>query len=161
FAPLVERWYAIRREMGRKTPLGQWIGRLPKALTGKFAERPDRSRVVMHPESIKVCLRHGPCSNGCTKKCGAYDQLDQYGFIFAIPYSHMAECAYPQWSAYLRAHTRVQWLTQAERYGKDLCFGNTDSLWSQSRLAPEPCGDGLGQWELQGAWTELEIRSPS
>lgn len=161
FGPLVERWYELRRELGRKTPGGQWIGRMAKALTGKFAERPDRMRVQFHPEAIKVCLRKGPCRNGCTKKCGAYEQLDLDGAIYGIPYSKLAPSSYPQWSSYLRAMTRVQWLEQAERFGSDLVMGNTDSLWTIGRQKPEPIGDGLGQWEYQHAWTELDIRSIS
>jgi DNA polymerase type B, organellar and viral len=161
FAPLVERWYAIRREIGRKTPFGQWIGRLPKALTGKFAEKPERSRTVMHPESIKVCLRTKQCRNGCTGRCGAYEQIDLAGDIWAIPYQRLGESAYPQWSAYLRAQTRVQWLEQAELYGSDLCHGNTDSLWTIGRRKPQPLGDGLGEWEYVNAWTDLEVRSPT
>jgi hypothetical protein len=159
FQPLVERWYAIRRAVGRKTPFGQWIGRLAKAITGKLAEKPDRNRVTMHPDEIKICLRKGACARGCTKRCGAYEQLDLLGHIYAIPYQRLGPSSYPQWSAYLRAMTRVQWLEQAERYGEDLCFGNTDSLWTVGRKAPSPLGDDLGQWEYQHAWWDLEVRS--
>ena len=178
FAPLVERWYEIRRSTGRKTPLGQWIGGLAKALTGKLAERPDRDRVVMHPDSIKVCNGRGPqCRRKCSRRCGAYEQLDLKGHIYAVPYHRMSSSAYPQWSAYLRSMTRVQWLSQAELMtasrdvdatgrpvrdgGKALCMGNTDSLWHTSRQTPEPLGDGLGQWEFQHAWTDLEVRAPT
>jgi hypothetical protein len=159
FGGLVRRWYDIRKAAGRKTPLGQWTGRCAKALTGVFAMKPDRQRVTMHPESIKVCLRVGPCRNGCNGRCGAYEQLDLDGQIWGIPYQRLGGSSYPQWSAYLRAATRVQWLEQAERYGEDLCFGNTDSLWTIGRRAPEPLGDGLGEWEFQGAWYGLEVRS--
>lgn len=159
FAALVERWYEIRRNVGRKTPMGQWIGRLAKALTGKFAERPERERVSMHPDEIKICEREGKCKDGCTGSCGAYVQLDLLGYIWGVPYAKMAPSAYPQWSSYLRAMTRIQWLEQAERYGEDLCFGNTDSLWVQSRGLPVPSGNGLGQWEYQHAWTDLDVRS--
>lgn len=161
FAELVKRWYEIRRQVGRKTPQGQWIGRLAKAFTGKLAERPERNRVTMHPASIKVCLRKGRCKHGCTLRCGAYEQIDLYGKIWTIPYQRLGASSYPQWSAYLRAQTRVQWLEQAERYGENLCLGNTDSIWSLGRGSPEPLGDGLGEWEFQGTWTELEIRSPT
>jgi hypothetical protein len=161
FGPLVERWYEIRRAVGRKTPFGQWIGRLAKALTGKFSERPVRERVTMHPEAIKVCTGQGPCRQKCTWRCGAYKQLDLFGHIWGIPYQHLSDCAYPQWSAYLRAQTRVQWLSQAERMGRDLCMGNTDSLWHTSRETPEPLGDGLGQWEFQNSFYDLEVRSPT
>lgn len=159
FEALVRRWYAIRKAAGRKTPLGQWTGRMAKALTGVFAMKPDRERVTMHPETIKVCLRVGSCRNGCTGRCGAYNQLDLDGQIWGIPYQRLSESSYPQWSAYLRAATRVQWLEQAERFGTDLCFGNTDSLWTIGRLKPEPLGDGLGEWEFQGTWNGLEVRS--
>lgn len=159
FAELVERWYQIRHAVGRKTPLGQWVGRLAKALTGKFAERPQRSRVTMHPAEIKFCTHSGPCRDGCTGACGAYEQIDLLGEIWAIPYQKLGPSAYPQWSAYLRAHTRLQWLEQAERFGGDLCFGNTDSLWTIGRKVPRPTGSQLGQWERQGQWRELEVRS--
>lgn len=159
FKPLVERWYEIRRGIGRKTPWGQWIGRLAKTITGKFAEKPDRSRVTMHPEDIKVCNRRGACNEGCTGRCGAYEQLDLFGHIWSIPYRRLGPSSYPQWSAYLRAMTRVQWLEQAERYGEDLVMGNTDSLWTIGRKSPDPLGDDLGQWEYQHAWEDLEIRS--
>ena len=161
FAPLVERWYALRREVGRKTPLGKWIGRLAKALTGKFAERPDRTRAIMNPATIKVCLRRGRCGgpDGCTGRCGAYQPLDTLGRIWLAPYNRLPTSAYPQWSSYLRAQTRVQWLAQAERMGRDLVMGNTDALWHCSRQTPEPLGDGLGEWEYQHAWEPLDVRS--
>jgi len=160
FAALVERWYEIRRAVGRKTPLGQWIGRLAKALTGKFAERPERMRVLLHPDSVKVCLRVGRCRNGCTGRCGAYEQLDLYGQIWGVPYQRLGGSSYPQWSAYLRAATRVQWLAQAEAQGKDLVLGNTDSIWTIGRdVKPDPAGEGLGQWGLEEIWSELDIRS--
>jgi len=159
FAPFVERLYAIRRETGRKTPFGQWIGKLCKAVAGKLAERPERQRVTMHPASIKVCTRKGPCRHECTGRCGAYEQLDLAGEIWAIPYARIGPSAYPQWSSYLRALTRIQWLEQAERFSGDLCLGNTDSLWTIGRGAPDPLGDGLGQWEYQHAWADLDVRS--
>ncbi len=45
--------------------------------------------------------------------------------------------------------------------GRAVCLGNTDSLWHTSRQTPEPLGDGLGQWEYQHAWTDLEVRAPT
>ncbi len=120
FASLVKRWYQIRRLVGRKTPQGQWVGRLAKAFTGKLAERPDRQRASFHVTEVKLCPRRGACTGpkGCTYRCGAYEQLDLFGHIWGIPYQRMSDSAYPQWSAYLRAMTRVQWLSQAERMGE-------------------------------------------
>ena len=159
FAELVQRWYEIRRSAGKKTPLGQWTSRMAKAFTGKLAEKPERERVLMHPESIKVCLRTGPCRQRCSGRCGSYNPLDLYGKIWGAPYSRLGGSSYPQWSAYLRACTRVQWLEQAERYGEDLVMGNTDSLWTLGRAQPAPLGDGLGEWEYQDTWSDLDIRS--
>lgn len=174
FQPLVERWYRIRHAAGRKTPLGKWVGAMAKALTGKFAEQPERQRVVMHiaPDKIRhYCSMKGPCRNKCTGRCGRFVPLDLFGYIWGIPYSKMSPSAYPEWSSYLRAMTRIQWLSQAELMtadpsghpdgGKAVCMGNTDSLWGTSRQKPAPLGDGLGEWEYQHAWTDLEIRSPS
>lgn len=120
FQELVHRWYQIRRTVGRDTPQGDWMSRLAKALTGTFAEGPDRQQVLMHLDGVKVCARRGPCAgpDGCTKKCGGYEPLDLYGHVWGRPYQRMAESAYPQWSAYLRAMTRIQWLAQAERMGE-------------------------------------------
>ena len=159
FEAVVRRWYDVRKAVGRKTPLGQWIGRMAKALTGKLAEKPNRSRVTMHPTEIKVCTRSGPCADGCTGACGAYEQLDLFGEIWAIPYKRLGPSAYPQWSAYLRAMTRIQWHEQAERFGEALAFGNTDSLWVTGRKVPQPTGSQLGQWERQHAFCDLEVRS--
>jgi hypothetical protein len=159
FAELVKRWYEIRRSVGKKTPLGQWVSRLAKALTGKFAEKPERQRVLMHPSEIKVCMRIGKCREGCTGRCGAYEQLDLKGQIWGVPYQRLGGSSYPQWSSYLRASARVAWLEQAERQGTDLIFGNTDSIWTMGRNVPAPAGDGLGEWEFQESWSELDLRS--
>jgi hypothetical protein len=109
-------------------------------------------------------MRVEQCRDKCTKRCGAYEQLDLWGHVWGIPYHRLSASAYPQWSAYLRAMTRVQWLSQAERMGdggREVCLGNTDSLWHTSRQTPEPLGDDLGHWEYQHAWTDLEVRAPT
>lgn len=174
FAPLVENWYRIRHSVGRKTPLGKWVGLMSKAFTGKLAEKPDRQNVVMHVDPSKIkydCSRKGACRDKCSGRCGRFVPLDLFGYIWGIPYSRMSVSAYPQWSSYLRALTRIQWLSQAELMtadpsgapdgGKAVCMGNTDSLWHTTRQRPQPLGDGLGEWEYQHAWTDLEIRSIS
>jgi hypothetical protein len=161
FGELMARWYAIRRKVGKDTPLGAWQSRLAKALTGKFAELPHRERITVHPKTIKICPRTGRCRNGCSKRCGAMDQLDLFGMVWAAPYFKLAPSGHSHWSAYLRAHTRIQWLEAAERYRPgELCYGDTDSLWSTGNTTPQPISDMLGAWEMKHAWTELEIRAP-
>lgn len=161
FADLMRRWYEIRRKVGKQTPLGAWQSRLAKALTGKFAELPNRERIVCHPDKIKICLRERRCRNGCTGRCGRYEQLDMFGLVWSAPYWRLAESGHAHWSAYLRSQTRVQWLEAAERYAPgELAYGDTDSLWVTGNTTPDPISDELGHWELKHAWTELEIRAP-
>ncbi len=161
FADLMRRWYEIRRAIGRGTPLGAWQSRLAKALTGKFAEQPDRERIVCHPDKIKICLRDKRCRNGCTGRCGRYEQLDLFGYVWSSPHWRLADSGHAHWSAYLRAVTRVQWLEAAERYAPgELVYGDTDSVWVTGKLTPEPISDDLGSWELKHAWSDLEIRAP-
>lgn len=161
FADLMRDWYAIRRAVGKDTPLGSWQSRLAKALTGKFSELPDRERVICHPDTIKICLREKRCRNGCTGRCGRYTQMDLLGYVWSAPYWKLAPSGHAHWSAYLRSMTRVQWLEAAERYAPgDLVYGDTDSIWATGRIRPEPLTEDLGAWELKHPYTELEIRAP-
>ena len=164
FAGLMSDWFAIRRAVGKDTPLGHWTSRVMKALTGKLAEQPDRERVVVNPEveKIKWCPGTGRCRKGCTRRCGAYEQLDLFGAIWSAPYWKLPGNAHAHWSAYLRALVRVQWLEGAERYAPgELCYGDTDSLWvTETQSTPVPVGELLGQWELKRSWADLEILAP-
>jgi hypothetical protein len=161
FGDLMQAWYAIRRKVGKDTPLGSWQSRLAKALTGKFAELPNRERIIVHPDKLKICLRDGRCKNGCTGRCGRYEQLDLFGYVWSAPYWKLAPSGHAHWSAYLRAHTRIQWLTAAERYKPgEICYGDTDSIWVTGRVKPEPISEDLGAWEQKHVWTGLEVRAP-
>lgn len=161
FGDLMRDWYALRASVGKNTTLGQWHSRRAKALTGKFAEQPTRERITVHPKTIKVCPRTGRCRNGCTKRCGAMDQLDLFGYVWSAPYFKLSASGHCHWSAYLRAHTRVQWLEAAERFAPgEICYGDTDSLWTTGNTTPLPVADILGAWEMKHAWSGLEVRAP-
>lgn len=161
FEGLVRDWYTIRKKLGRQTPLGQLFSRMAKALTGKFAEDPSRARIVGNPKKVKLCPHSGSCRIRCSKRCGRYEQLDLLGAIWSSPYWHMGESAHVHWSVYLRAHTRLRWLQQAERFGSDLVYGNTDSLWTVGPVKPTPIGEELGHWELKNTWTNWTCRAPN
>lgn len=161
FAGLMEDWYALRRRVGKKTPLGGWVSRLSKAFCGKLAEGPEKHRILVHPDKIKLCLRGKGCRNGCTGRCRKYDQIDLWGHIWSAPYWKASPSGHVQWSAYLRAHTRIQLLTEMEKFGRDLVYANTDSIWSQGRLLPTPISDELGHWERKHGWTEFQCRAPN
>ncbi len=156
FGELMAEWYKIRRDVGKATPLGEWQRLLANSLTGKFAEQASRTTVRMHPESVRFCEREGKCSRGCTGKCEAWRQLDRWGHLWSQPYYRMAPSGHVQWSAYLKAHTRIAWLTEMEKHGTDGVYGDTDSIWTVSRRVPEFSGSALGAWELKHAFTDWE-----
>lgn len=164
FGPLIRHWYQIRSRCGKRSPFGRWMRELANSLTGKFSERPERRTIRMHPkfDSIVICRRTGACRNGCNKSCGYWECLDKWGTLWAQPYYRTAPSGHLHWAAYLKAATRIAWLTEAERHGPEhLVSGNTDSIWTTSRNRSIPEGRALGAWETKNTWTEWEARSPS
>ncbi len=161
FEDLIEKWWRARARAGKKTPWGEWLRLLPNSLTGKLAEGPDRKSAKMFPDEIKLCDGKRPCSaRACTGACGAMEQLDMWGQVWGVPFYRPAPSGHIQWAAYLTAATRERWLFGAESQGKDLVYGDTDSLWTTSRVAPQPSGAGLGRWEYKHAWREWECAAP-
>lgn len=162
FAELMHRWYELRRKVGKRTPLGQWVSRMAKALCGKLAEGPEKHRILVHPEKVKLCMRERGCRNGCTGRCRRYEQVDLWGHIWSAPYWKASPSGHVHWSAYLRASTRIQLLTEAEKFGAaELVYMNTDSIWSIGRRLPSPISDELGHWERKHGWSDWQCRAPS
>lgn len=162
FADLMAELYELRKKAGKRTPYGQWLSRGAKALCGKLAEGPEQSRILAFPDKIKLCTRSGGCRNGCTGRCRRYTPIDLFGRIWSAPYWKLPPSAHVHWSAYLRAHTRIQLLTEAERFGAaELVYGNTDSLWTIGRSLPSPIGDDLGHWERKHGWSDWECHAPN
>jgi DNA polymerase type B, organellar and viral len=161
FAPLIQRWWKARAKAGKKSPLGQWLRLLPNSLTGKLAEGPERQTAKLFPDVVKLCTRQRPCSPiQCVGVCGAMEQMDLWGQVWASPFYRPATSGHIQWAAYLTAETRAQWLTGAESQGMDLVYGDTDSIWTTSRHAPQPSGARLGDWEYKHAWSDFECAAP-
>lgn len=162
FDSLMHDWYALRRKIGRHTPLGGWVSKMAKAFCGKLAEGPEKHRILVHPEKIKLCLREKGCRSGCTGRCRRYEQVDLWGHIWSAPYWKMSPSGHVQWSAYLRAHTRIQLLTEMEKFGAgELVYANTDSIWSIGRRLPSPISDELGHWERKHGWSGWQCRAPN
>lgn len=162
FASLVKRWYEIRAKVGKDGPWGRWMREVANALTGKFGEQPERRTLRMCPtfDRIVICRREGACRRGCVGACGAWECLDKWGHIWGQPYYRTAPSGHLAWSAYLKAATRIAWLTEAERHGEaHLVAGNTDSIWTTSRQRSIPEGRALGAWETKNTWTEWEARA--
>lgn len=161
FDELVARWFRIRRAVGKRTALGEWMRLLVNSLTGKFSEQPLRTAIRLHPDEIKVCQRRGRCSRGCTRRCGAFEPLDAWGHIWGQPFFRLGGNSRMEWAAYLRAHCRIALLEGIERSGADeLCYSKTDSIWTTSRKAPGRTGQSLGAWEYQHGFSDFECRAP-
>jgi hypothetical protein len=124
FRPWVDRLFALRSaaigwdgKPDKKGPLGIWLKYYLNSLTGKFGSRPDTERVVIAPsieeieEHACVCpawmLDNGKC------RCGAWQQLDDAGNIYAEPRFRIQPCGHIEWAAYLTAEARVEWQRQA------------------------------------------------
>lgn len=161
FGALIRHWFEARAAVGKKSPLGQWLRLLANSFTGKLAEGPDRRSVRMFPDSIVVCPMTRPCSRQrCSGACGAYEQLDHWGQVWSVPFYRPAQSGHVHWAAYLTAATRAAWLAGAESQGESLVYGDTDSLWTTSRVGPRPQGRQLGAWEYKHSWTEWQCVAP-
>ncbi len=161
FGSLIRHWYAARRRVGKASPLGQLLRLLCNCITGKLAESPERRSVRMFPDELLTCPMTSPCSpRRCTTACGAYEQIDLWGQVWGVPFYRLAPSAYIHWAAYLTAATRVAWLTGAESQGRDLVYGDTDSVWSTARVGPRPQGKALGAWERKHSWSDWQCAAP-
>jgi hypothetical protein len=161
FEDLIDKWWRARARAGKKTPLGEWLRLLANSFTGKLAEGPERKSARMFPDEIKVCKGKRPCNTKrCVGACGAMEQLDLWGQVWGVPFYRPATSGHIQWAAYLTAATRERWLYGAESQGRDLVYGDTDSIWTTSRVAPQPSGAGLGRWEYKHSWTDWTCAAP-
>lgn len=154
-------WSDWRADYGKDSAMGKLCRSWPNSLIGKFAERGDRKAVRLHPPLADVlahrCRGRSPCTLGhCTGRCGQWQQLDQWGELWAIPYYKQAPSAHIQWAAYATARTRIAWRTEALKHGADLVYGDTDSIWTTSRRSPPNVGSKLHQWELKDHWSDWE-----
>lgn len=161
FAPLIQRWYKIRRAVGRRSGLGEWMRLLANGLTGKLSQSPLRETIRMNPKQITICDRKGRCREGCTGRCGAHRPIgDGFGSLWAQPFFRIAESSHLHWAAYLRAACRVHLLEGIEASGEDdLIYCATDSVWTRSRTAPGRTGSTLGAWEFQHGLSQWECRA--
>lgn len=157
YADLMQLWSSWRVAAGKDSAVGRWLRLLSNSLIGKLGERGDRKSIRLHPprKDVRVCIGRAPCSlRRCTGVCGQWEQLDQWGELWAVPYYRQAPSAHVQQAAYATARTRVAWRTEAERHGEDLAYGATDSIWTARRRAPDDVGRELGEWELKDTWVD-------
>ncbi len=168
FAPLVEEWHDRRLDHGKASGMGAWYRELSNSLTGKLGERPDRDSILVHPKKLRLCtpgnpdsMRAGCDDRGCNGRCGSYTAIDRWGEIWAAPYHRIGSSSHVHWAAYLTAATRIAWRAGAVAAGDGLVYGATDSIWSTAARAPQPVGDGMGQWADKGDFVDWRCRGPN
>lgn len=120
-----------------------WLKFLGNSLTGKLGQDPDWPTI----------------------KLGDYADDPRYECVGASPWVwsrtvlKMADCAYPQWAAFLTARARVDLHMQIMHAGDAWCYSDTDSVICTSPLARN-IGDGLGQWQFEGVGTDWRALAP-
>jgi hypothetical protein len=163
FGELMRAWTDTRFRCGKETALGKWMRLFPNSLPGKFAERPDRRFVKLHPElsAIRTCRAVAPCTRKlCSGACEAWGQIDTWGEMWSVPYYRPATSGHVHWGAYTTAIARAALLGGIESQGGGVVYCDTDSLWTTSHRKPNPTGGGLGDWTLKHTWGDWRCAAP-
>lgn len=163
FGDWVRGIYALRRSVGKDSSMGKLLKLFPNSLCGKFAERPDKRFVRMHPpiRDIVICSYKSPCNvESCSGVCGAWEQLDTWGRLWSVPFWKPSECGHVHWAAYLTAGLRAIHSAELTKHESDVVYCATDSLWTTSSREPDGSGDGLGEWSTRARFSEWEGVAP-
>lgn len=176
FKAWVEKLFSLRVAAGKKTAMGTWLKFLLNSLTGKFASRPDKERLVVNPDEIRACpcdgncesgnqcdpatrserggCAGGSCRSGCSRRCGSMRPLGnpRDALVYGNLVWSLDACAHVEWAAYLTAEARVEWHRQATAVdgGTDVVYGDTDSIFPERmRSRAVTWGDDLGKWHIE------------
>lgn len=163
FKEWISRIYELRSRMGKDTVWGKWLRDFPNSLCGKMAERPDKRFLRLNPPTgdIVRCPVTRPCTlTACSGVCGSWEQVDQWGQMWSVPFYRQSESGHIHWAAYITASARAQHHSQLVDHGKDVVYCDTDSLWGTGLVPPSPCGSGLGEWSLKCRASEWEGPAP-
>lgn len=161
FSDIMKTWTDVRFSVGKESAWGAWMRLFPNSITGKLAEQPNRRFVRLHPplREIRMCPHVSPCTlSRCV--CDAYQQVDNWGEMWSVPYYRQGKSSHVQWAAYTTAATRGALLSGLEAQGMDAVYCDTDSIWTTGRHHPDPVGDGLGEWALKGTWADWRCAAP-
>lgn len=174
-APFVEKFWGLRKQLGKKSPQGAWLKWFCNSLTGKLAMKPEGERLEIDPDPDKVkacpadglcfdralCGRIGGkcCEHLCTQRCGKWLPMGRSGTIWRVPTHQLADCSHVQWAAYLTAATRVELGHQLRHCEEALLYCDTDSCYA-SRPITRRIGKELGQWNDEGIGLDWYARGP-
>lgn len=163
FGDWVGRIYQLRHRLGKDSVWGKWLRDFPNSLCGKMAERPEKRFLRLNPPAsdIVYCPAQRPCTlTSCSGVCGSWEQVDQWGEMWAVPFYRQSDAGHVHWAAYITAASRAKHHSGMAGHGKDAVYCDTDSLWSTGTDSPEPSGDGLGEWTLKCRAAEWEGVAP-
>lgn len=112
---------------------------LANSLTGKLAQKPERTSVLYcHVDEAPPNVDHPLTEPG-------EDGMAWFKRTVEL----VATCARPEWAAYLTAEARGELLEQLNHAGDDTCYCDTDSVYS-ARPLTRGLGAELGQWKTEG-----------
>ncbi len=162
--------FRVRALYEKDDPMSTWQKLFGNSLTGKFAEAPEKDRVIVNPEVEEIvfcdpyterCAALGCTELQCSGRCGAWKLIDHEGRIWSQPYWALSDCAHVQWSAYLTAQTRIIWHKAAMAVGpENVVYGDTDSLYTSIPLDDSFIGKTLGKWNYEGRFDEWLCLAP-
>lgn len=164
-APLVERIFALRKQVGEKSALGVWLKTIPNSLTGKFSQAPEGERVMLWPDDAKIraCPGTGACERKCSKRCKAWTPLDRKGSLWSAPMWRIPECGHVHWGATLRAATRIELGAELRAGvggdGRDALYCDTDSCYAIGKRTRR-VGPNLGEWGYEGPMIAWRAAAP-
>lgn len=143
--------YRERAEAEGNKSLAQWHKWILNSCTGKFAESPEKERVVINPkdDEVRICW----CARGKRKcYCSSWKPLDKEGEVWTAPFFRLSDNAHVHWAAYLTSATRVELLDQliADGVGgRTAVYCDTDSVYASTER-DHNIGPALGWWKYEG-----------
>lgn len=122
---------------------------LANSLTGKLAQRPERSTVgYRHRDTL-------PAGAELLTR-----STDPNAYVWFRTHSEsVAPCARPEWAAFLTAEARTELHSQLLHAGDGSAYCDTDSVYSTAPLT-RALGAGLGQWKAEGVGDSWSARAP-
>ena len=143
--PWVDLIWQLRYEAGKSTALGKWLKLYANSVTGKFAQRPEKTN-----------MRFGEPENPL-----GWSLLWPDMCLWSREVAFHAKNAHVQFSAYLTAAARVSLYKQLANAEKSAVYCDTDSCYAS--LAPSDfidVGKELGQWDIEGGYKDFLAIAP-
>jgi len=139
----VDKIWGLRFAAGKSTALGTWVKFYANSLTGKFAQRPE-----------KTCWRLGE-----PKTLRGWELVYPAFDVWKKDVSFHAKNSHVQFAAYLTASARISLYKQLSKVGKQAVYCDTDSCYAETNDFAN-LGKELGQWDLEGEYHDFCALAP-